>query len=73
MEFETIVNFIINLWPMAEYIFIGLGALVVVGTTIETIVPDKYDKGFMKKIMSVPVLGEFLNFISKFSPFNSKH
>ena len=73
MEFETVVNFIMGVWAPAEYIFIALGALVVIGSTVEKIVPDKYDKGFMKKIMSVPVLGEFLNFITKFSPFNSKH
>ena len=69
---ETLVNFLMTLAPWVKYVFIGLGSLAVAGTAIDAAVPDEKDKGFMKKIMKIPVLGGFLEFIKRFSPFNIK-
>ena len=72
-NFKVIVDFIVSLWAPALIVFEIFGGLVVLGTVIDKMVPDTYDKGFMKKVMTIPVLGDFLNFITKFSPFNAKH
>ena len=45
---------------------------VVIGIGIDMIVPDEIDKGFMKKVMAIPVLGSFLAALKRFSPFNVK-
>jgi hypothetical protein len=51
-------------------IFTYLGGAVVLGTAIDAVVPDKYDKGFMGKLNNVPVFGKILKSIRRFSPFN---
>ena len=51
-------------------IFSWIGGAAVLGTVIDAIVPDKYDKGFMGKLNNVPVLGTIIKAIRRFSPFN---
>lgn len=70
--FQALVDFAITLWGPSQTVFIVLGSLVVFGTFIDSIVPDEYDKGFMSIVFKVPVLGAFLKFISKFSPFHKE-
>ena len=70
MEFQGIIDFLNSLAPWVVYVFSGLGMLVVVGIGIDAIIDDKIDGGFMKKILKLPVLGSFLEYITRFSPFN---
>lgn len=72
IEWNGVVEWLMSLKPWVEYVFIGLGTLVVVGSGIDKIVPDEYDKGFMSYVFKVPVLGSLLKFVTKFSPFNVK-
>ena len=69
VEYDAIVNFIVSLWAPAQYVFVVLGGLVVIGTCVDKLVPDQYDKGFMSKIFAIPYAGAFLKHIAKFSPF----
>lgn len=70
INFEPIVTFLTGLAPWVEYVFLGLGTLVVLGFGIDRMIPDQYDKNFMSFVMKVPVLGSFLKFLTRFSPFN---
>lgn len=76
MDFDSILNTVFGLFPnvagwMATVLVI-LGSLVVVGTVIDSLIPDEKDGGFMAKILAIAVLGPFLTWTTKFSPFNVK-
>lgn len=70
MDFQPIFNWLIGLAPWVSYVFIALGTLVVLGIGIDKMIPDEKDKGFMKYVLKIPVLGKLLEAIAKFSPFN---
>lgn len=72
MEWSAILDYAKTLAPWVQYVFVGLGSLTVIGTAVDSIIPDEKDGGFMKKAMAVPVLGSLLLALSKFSPFNYK-
>jgi cytochrome b subunit of formate dehydrogenase len=72
MDWTPVLEFLMTLAPWVSYVFMGLGALVVIATAVDAIIPDEKDHGFMKKIMAIPVLGDLLKAISKFSPFNHR-
>lgn len=70
MEWTHVLEYLKTLAPWVEYVLIALGSLVVIGTGVDAIIPDEKDHGFMKKLYAVPVLGELLKALAKFSPFN---
>ena len=72
MDFSTVLDFLVAQFPVLNLIFVVLGALVVVGTVVDSLVDDKIDGGFSKKILAIPVLGSILNALKRFSPFNIK-
>ena len=72
MEWQAIVDFLVPLSPWVTYILVGLGTLTVIGTGVDKLIPDEKDGGFMKKVLAFPIVGGFLTFITKFSPFNVK-
>lgn len=72
MDWTPVLEFLKTLAPWVGYVLAGLGSLVVVGSAIDQVIPDEKDKGFMKKVMAVPVLGELLKTLTKFSPFNTR-
>jgi hypothetical protein len=71
-NWDAVFNWVIGLSPIANYVLMGLGAIVVLGTFIDSIIPDEKDGGFMTKILAIPILGSFLAQLKKFSPFNYK-
>lgn len=72
MDWTPVFDFLLTLSPVVGYVFMGLGALVTVGIFVDSVVDDEKDKGFMKKIMAMPILGDILVGIKRFSPFNVK-
>jgi aspartokinase-like uncharacterized kinase len=72
MDWTPVLEFLMTLAPWVSYVFMGLGALVVIATAVDGMIDDTKDNGFMKKIMAIPVLGDLLKAISKFSPFNHR-
>ena len=46
-----------------------LGSLVIIGTVVDALSP-KIE--FMEKILAIPVLGDVLKALKRFSPFNVK-
>ena len=70
MDWVVLTDFLMTLSPIVGYVFMGLGAVVVLATAIDGVIPDSKDKGFSKKILAMPILGDFLIFITRFSPFN---
>lgn len=72
MDFSAILDWLMTLAPWVQYVFVGLGSLVVIGTAVDAIIPDEKDGGFMKKVMAIPVLGDLLKALTRFSPFNIK-
>ena len=73
MDWTPVIDFLNTLAPWVQYIIMGLGAIVVIGTFIDSVIPDEKDHGFMKKIMDIPVLGDLLKTLKKFSPFNTQN
>lgn len=72
MDWTPILDFLNTLAPWVIYILSSLGTLVVLGTGIDALIPDEKDKGFMGKVMNIPVLGQLLDALIKYSPFNFK-
>lgn len=72
MDMDLILSYAQTLAPWVSNVFTVLGCIVVVGTTVDSLVDDSKDGGFMKKILAIPVLGSILNHMKKFSPFNTK-
>ena len=72
MDWTPVFDFLLGLAPWVQYVLIGLGSVVVIGTAIDAAVDDTVDHGFMKKVMAIPVLGSFLEALKRFSPFNVK-
>lgn len=70
MDWSPVLEFLKTLAPWVQYVFIALGSLVVIGTGVDAIVPDEKDHGFMTKLFAIPVVGDLLKALSKFSPFN---
>ena len=65
-----ITTFLMGLVPWANTALVILGTVVVVGTGIDKMTKDK--GAIATKILAVPILGGFLSFVTKFSPFNYK-
>lgn len=70
MDWMVILEFLKNLAPWVSTLLMILGSLVVVGLGVDAMIPDEQDKGFMKKAMVIPVLGDLLKSLARFSPFN---
>ena len=70
MNYDAILDTIAGFAPIIGVIFKYLGLAVVVGSAIDAIIPDEYDKGFMGKLSNVPVLGLVVKSLRRFSPFN---
>ena len=70
--FVTLIVALVALVTALTALFMALGAIVVVGTVVDSLIDDKKDKGFMKVIFNVPILGSFLKAFTRFSPFNVK-
>jgi hypothetical protein len=72
MDYQPIIDFLLTLSPSVSYILMALGTLVTLGLLVDSLVPDEKDKGFMSKILGIPLLGDFLKFLTRFSPLNIK-
>ena len=68
MDWSVILTFLVGLAPWVKTVLIILGAIVVVGSVIDKLSGDK--GSFVAKIMAIPVLGDLLTGLAKFSPFN---
>jgi hypothetical protein len=72
MDLNVVLDYLVTLAPWVQNVFAVLGGVVVAGTAIDAVIPDEKDKGFMKKILEIPVVGAVLKGLKKFSPFNHK-
>jgi uncharacterized membrane protein len=69
MDFSIILTYLITLAPWVQYVIMGLGSLVVIGTAVDKMFVQ-FD--FMDKLYAIPVLGDLLKALAKFSPFNTR-
>ena len=77
MEFlNSLIQFIKSTWPntanILNIILAIIGTLVVILTTLDAIIPDKFDKGFMSKIYSIPILGKIVEWFKGFSALRTE-
>lgn len=70
MDFDSVLLMLAALGPAVKWSLVVLGSFVVIGTGIDSVIPDEKDGGFMKKLYAVPLLGLLLKAMAKFSPFN---
>lgn len=68
---DKILDWFVGAWTWAPVVLAWLGGLVVAGTIIDKIVPDKYDHGFMSKVYNMPIVGLILKSLVRFSPFSA--
>ena len=69
MDFMLILEYLVELVPALANILAILGAVVTVGTVVDTLLPEE-KQGFMSKFYDIPVLGDILKAVKRFSPFN---
>jgi len=69
MDWLPVIQWLQSMAPWVQYLIMGLGFMVVLGTFIDNLTTDK--GAFMTKVMNIPVLGTFLDALAKFSPFNA--
>lgn len=67
MDWTPVFTFLMTLCPWVQYVLMGLGSLVIIGTAIDTV---RVKLNFMDKILAIPILGDFLKAVAKLSPFN---
>jgi hypothetical protein len=70
MDWTPVLEFLKTLAPWVTYVLMALGSLVIIGSAVDSVIPDEKDKGFMKKLFEIPVLGDLLKALAKFSPFH---
>ena len=70
MDITFVLDYLVGLAPWVKQAFMALGSIVVIGTAVDSVVPDEKDGGFMAKAMALPVVGSVLNALKRFSPFN---
>lgn len=52
-----------SVWSWLQWVFVVLGAAVVIGAFIDAAIDDTKDKGFMKYVFKIPVVGDVSRFI----------
>lgn len=77
MDFSTLWPLLAGILPVhvaqvIAWVLMALGALCVVGLAIVKISPTQDDDAFVDKMLAVPVLGSFLQFLIAFSPIQRK-
>ena len=72
MDYEPILQYLITLSPKVELALMILGSLVIIGMIVDKMIPDEKDGGFMSKILSIPLLGDLLKHLKRYSPLNIK-
>ena len=68
--YTQVITFLSTKFAWFPTLLAWLGGIVVVATIVDRIVPDKYDFGFMSKVVNIPVIGHLVLLLIKFSPFN---
>ncbi len=73
MNEEQIVSFIQTYLPMvAQYVLMGLGALVVLGFTYVKATPTEDDDQWLQKLEEKPIISTLLKVLIKFAPIQRK-
>ena len=68
MDFTPVFTFLQGLAPWVHVVLQVLGAIVVIGTFIDGLTSDK--GAMAAKILGLPLIGQILSQLTKFSPFN---
>jgi hypothetical protein len=72
MELEIILAAVVDKWPIAASVAMGLGALVVLAEVVVLVTPSKSDDAKWAKIKAVPVFGKVLAFLASKAPIKKK-
>lgn len=71
MDLTMILDWFEKTFSFAPTVLAILGTLVVVGSIVDKIVPDKYDKGFMSYLYNLKIIGTILKSLVRFSVFST--
>lgn len=69
---DELLKMLVEKFPVASYVLLGLGGLVVIAQVVVALTPSKKDDAVMKKIFSIPVLGVLLEKIAEMAPIKKK-
>jgi len=71
-DWSAILDWLVLQAPVAGTVLMILGGLVVVGTLYVRLTPNLEDDAFLAKLEAMPILGDILKVIVRFSPFQRK-
>lgn len=76
MDLTSIYQFVIGIFPsiipVLQVILVILGSLVVLASTYVKLTPTQDDDAWFAKVEAVPVLGDVIKFLLKFSAISRK-
>lgn len=72
MDVAMILQMVVDKVPVVGFVFMGLGALVILGQAYVAISPSKDDDAFLAKVEAIPVLGHILKALASFAPIQKK-
>jgi len=69
---EELLNMLVEKWPVAGYVLMGLGSAVLVAQVVVVLTPSKKDDAVLEKAKKIPVLGKLLELLVEMAPFKKK-
>jgi len=71
-EWYSVLKYFMSQIPYLPTVLEVLGSVVFIATVVDAVIPDKYDKGFTKYLMKIPILSGLIKALIRFSPLNYK-
>lgn len=69
---DILIDALLVQFPQISLILSIVGSLVVVASLVDSLIPDEKDGGFSKKLFAIPVVGQILESIKRFSLLRSE-
>lgn len=69
---DAVLALLVGALPVAKIILEILGSLVIIATVVVKLTPSQGDDAFLEKVKVIPVLGDVLRAIEKFSVISRK-
>lgn len=72
MDMDQLLLALVSAWPVAKYILMGLGVLVIAAQIIIPLTPSTSDDAAWAKIQAYPIVGSLLKAFLNFAPIHKK-
>lgn len=73
MDMDYLLKLVIDNGPsVIHFVVMALGSLVVIGSSVVALTPNKDDDAKLDALLAKPIIGPLLKALIKFSPFVKK-